>query len=322
MSILITGCAGFIGFHLVKSLCKIKSNNIYGIDNLNSYYDIDLKKNRLKELKSFKNFNFYKIDLNNKIRILNLCKKYKIKYIINLAAQAGVRYSINNPKAYFDSNIKGFYNILEISKLLKINHLIIASTSSVYGNLKSFPLTEDMNTDKPLSFYAATKKSNEVMAYAYSNIYKIPTTGLRFFTVYGPYGRPDMSLFKFTQSIIEGKKIYLYNNGNHIRDFTYVDTIINSIIKIIKKPPKKTIPYDIYNLGSGLPIPLKKFLRTIEKNLNKKSQIIKKDLQIGDVVKTHANVKKIINKTKNKDIVSLDSGIKHFIDWYNQYYKN
>ena len=238
MKILVTGCAGFIGFHLSNYLLK-NNYDIIGIDNLNKYYDVNLKKNRLKLLKNYKNFQFIKFDLINKSKLDTIIKKYNIKYIIHLAAQAGVRYSLKNPKTYFKNNLEVFFNIIESSREKKIKHLIFASTSSVYGENKKFPSNEYDNTNNPISLYAATKKSNEILAYAYSSTYKLPSTALRFFTVYGPFGRPDMALFKFTKNILENKKIELYNNGYHSRDFTYIDDIVEGIVSVIKKPKKK-----------------------------------------------------------------------------------
>jgi Nucleoside-diphosphate-sugar epimerases len=290
MKILITGAAGFIGFHLSKKLIQNKYE-VIGIDNLDNYYDVNLKKNRIKELKKYKNFYFDKIDLNQKKKINNLVNSKKIKYIIHLAAQAGVRYSITNPENYFKTNMEGFFNILEISKLNKIKHLIFASSSSVYGNDNKFPLKEDMNTDKPLSFYAATKKSNEIMAYSYANIYKLPSTAIRFFTVYGPFGRPDMSLFKFTKKIHNNEKISLFNKGNHTRDFTYIDDVVRGVYSIINKPSKNKIPYNCFNIGNGKPDKLINFLKLIEKHLGKKAKSKKLSLQIGDVRKTHADIR-------------------------------
>ena len=241
MNILITGVAGFIGFSLAKRLIyENKYNKIFGIDNVNSYYDIELKKNRLKELKKNNNFFFYKVNLKSKIIIDKLIKKNKIKVIIHLAAQAGVRFSIKNPDLYYESNILGFYNILELSKKNKIKHLLIASTSSVYGDCSKFPIQENFDSNKPLSFYAATKKSNEIVAYSYSSIFKLPITVMRFFTVYGPFGRPDMALFKITKSIFESKSFNVFNYGKHERDFTYIDDCTNYISKLINKTPKNT----------------------------------------------------------------------------------
>ena len=320
MNILVTGCAGFIGFHISLKLLKSRIN-VVGVDNLNKYYDVNLKKNRLKSLKDFKNFSFYKTDLLHYKKLDKIIKNYKIKYIIHLAAQAGVRYSIKNPKLYFKSNLEGFFNILELSKNNQIKHLIFASTSSVYGNSKKFPLQENANTDSPLSFYAATKKSNEIMAHSYSYIYKIPCTAVRFFTVYGSFGRPDMALFKFTKNIIENKVIELFNNGNHIRDFTYIDDIVDGIYSLIKEQPKNKIPYDTFNIGNGNPKKLLDYIKQVELHLNKKAKIKKLPLQLGDVVKTHAQIKKIKIKTKYKVKTNINKGIANFIEWYQDYYK-
>lgn len=320
-STLITGCAGFIGFHLSKKLLIKSSFKIIGVDNINNYYDIKLKKDRLKILSEYKNFIFYKIDINNQKKLNELCKKYKVDKIIHLAAQAGVRYSIDNPDIYFESNLRGFYNILELSRKNKIKHLITASTSSVYGNQKKFPLKEDFNTDKPLSFYAASKKSNEVMAYSYSNIYKIPITCLRFFTVYGPFGRPDMSLFTFTKLIKDNKKIKVFNNGDHERDFTYVDYVVDCIIALKNKSPKNKIPYEIYNISSSNPKKLNYFIKLIEKNLERKAKKILLSLQPGDVKKTHASNTKLLSAIKLNKKINIEDGVKKFINWYNNYFE-
>ena len=321
-NLLITGCCGFIGFHLTQKILITKKNiNLFGIDNLNNYYDIKLKTERLKKLKTFKKFTFSKIDIKNEKKLENYFKKNKINRVVHLAAQAGVRFSIINPDEYFKNNIYGFYNILKISNKYKIKHLIFASTSSVYGNAKTFPLKEDMQTDKPESFYAASKKTNEILAYSFSAIHKLPSTGLRFFTVYGPYGRPDMSLFKFTKGIINSKKINLFNKGIHTRDFTYVDDVVNLISRIIYKPPKSKTPYEIFNISSTKPKKLKTFLSLIEKYLNKKASLKLLPLQKGDVIKTHGSSKKIIKKTNYSPKTQIDIGIKNFIDWYKKFYK-
>ncbi len=320
MSVLITGSAGFIGYHLSKKLLN-DNIHVHGVDNLNNYYDVKLKKDRTNDLKKNKKFNFYKTDLCEFKKLDKIIKKNKIKYVIHLAAQAGVRYSIKNPRAYFESNLEGFFNILELSKINKIKHLIFASTSSVYGDTKKFPLNENDSTDHPLSFYAATKKSNEIMAHSYSYIHNLPCTGVRFFTVYGPFGRPDMALFKFTKNIIENKHIELYNNGNHSRDFTYVDDIIVGISSLLKKQPNKKIPYEIYNIGNGNPKKLLDYIKTIEKNLNKSAKTKKLPLQIGDIFKTHSDIKKLKNSTGYIPKTSIDVGIRKFIEWYNEYYK-
>mgnify|MGYP001262823643 CR=1 FL=1 len=322
MRILITGCAGFIGYHLSSKILKESNHVLHGIDNLNNYYDLDLKKKRIKLLKNLKKkFIFSKIDIYNESKIDNLFKLKKFDCVINLAAQAGVRYSINNPKEYFNSNIKGFFNIIYSSQKYKIKHLIFASTSSVYGNQKKFPINEDANTNNPLSFYAASKKSNEVMAYSFSNIYNLPTTCLRFFTVYGPWGRPDMALYKFVDKAYKNQQIELFNNGNHIRDFTYIDDVTNYIFNLINKSPKNKIPYQTFNIGSNNPKSLKFFLSIIEKNINKKIKVNKKNMQIGDVYKTHADNTKLISLLNKKFYTSIDIGIKRFIDWYLNHYK-
>jgi len=251
----------------------------------------------------------------------NYLKKNKIKIIVHLAAQAGVRYSIQHPELYFESNLKGFFNILEISRFLKIKHLVFASTSSVYGNNKNFPLKEEYNTDKPLSFYAATKKSNEVLAHSYSNIYKLPITGLRFFTVYGPYGRPDMALYLFTKKILNNSKLALFNNGRHERDFTYIDDVTDGIIGAIKNPSRESVPFRIFNLGSDNPRKLKSYLKLIENNLSKKGSIKKLPLQKGDVIKTHASIDRAKKYIKYSPKITIDIGIKKFIEWYKNYNK-
>ena len=320
MNILITGSAGFIGYHLTKKILK-KNIKVFGIDNINNYYDTNLKKNRIKDLKKSKKFFFYKIDLSEYKKLNNLVKRNKIKYIIHLAAQAGVRYSIKKPKTYFKSNMEGFFNILEVSKNNNIKHLIYASTSSVYGNTKKFPLSESDNTDHPLSFYAATKKSNEIMAHSYSYIYKLPCTGVRFFTVYGPFGRPDMALFKFTKNIIKNRSVELFNKGKHLRDFTYVDDIVEGVFSLIKKQSKKSIPYEIFNIGNGNPKKLIDYLKYIEKNLNRSSSIKKLPLQIGDIIKTHSDIKKLKKFTGYNPKTNINIGVNKFIEWYKDYYK-
>jgi len=320
MNFLITGSSGFIGFFLCKKILKNKKNYVYGIDNHNDYYDVNLKKNRLKILKKEINFKFTKIDIVNYSKLNNLFKNNKIDYVINIAAQAGVRFSISNPDEYIKSNVVGFHNIINLSTKYKIKHFIYASSSSVYGLSSQFPLSETITTDKPISLYAATKKSNELIAYSYSNIYNLKTTGLRFFTVYGPYGRPDMFLFKLTKAIIESKKIDVYNNGNHFRDFTYIDDVVNSVFKIIKRPSKQYIPHQIFNIGSSKPIHLMKFINIIEKILGKKAMLNFKKMQSGDVLKTHADTSKLKKTISFKPKYRTEQGIKKFIDWYLKYY--
>ena len=324
MKILVTGSAGFIGYHTIKKLLRT-NNQIIGIDNLNNYYDVNLKKNRLKDLyrlnKKNKN-NFSKIDITNSNKIKNLFKKNNFDIVINLAAQAGVRFSLQNPYSYLKNNIIGFFNILDCCKIFKVKHLIFASTSSVYGNSVS-PFSEKFKVDKPEQFYASTKISNEVMAYSYSRLYSIKITGLRFFTVYGPWGRPDMALFNFTDKIIKNKCIEVFNNGDHERDFTYIDDIVSGILGAIKFPPKKTsqsTPYRIINLGNNKKIKLLKLIKLLEKNLKKKAIIKFLPLQKGDVRSTCADItyaKSVINyqpKTK------INQGIIQFTNWYKKYH--
>ncbi|PPR41449.1 MAG: UDP-N-acetylglucosamine 4-epimerase [Alphaproteobacteria bacterium MarineAlpha5_Bin12] len=320
MKVLITGCCGFIGYNLCLKLLKKKNIRIYGIDNLNSYYDINLKKKRLSILKTSKNFTFNKIDISKYNNLKKFFKKNKYDIVINLAAQAGVRYSIKNPSNYFESNVIGFFNVLELSRIFKIKHFIFASTSSVYGNSNKFPLKEEQKTEKPLSFYAASKKTNEILAYSYSNIYKLPCTGLRFFTVYGPYGRPDMALYLFTKAIFNSKKVNLFNNGNHVRDYTYIDDVVNSVEKIITKKPDGAVPYSIYNVASSRPKKLKEFLKNIEKTIGKRAKINYLDMQQGDVYKTHGSTNKLINKIKYRPKMKLSEGIKRFVEWYKKYH--
>lgn len=321
-NILITGCAGFIGYHLCRSLSKQTNLNIIGIDNINSYYDVDLKKERLHSLKlNNKNFNFHKIDIRSQKKLEILFKKYKFETVIHLAAQAGVRHSVDFPKSYLDNNIVGFFNTIDMSRQYNINHFIFASTSSVYGDAKKFPVKEIDSTDKPMSFYAATKKSNEVMAYSYANIYKLPTTALRFFTVYGTLGRPDMALFNFTKSILQNKKIKLFNKGNHYRDFTHVSDVVISIKKLISKPSKQKIPYQVYNIASDDSQYLMNFIREIEKSTGHKAIIENLPMQIGDVKKTHGSISLLKSKIRFKPRIRIKKGVNEFVKWYKKFYK-
>jgi len=333
MKLLVTGCVGFIGFHLCNKLIS-KGYTVIGIDNINNYYGTKIKHDRLKILKKNKNFVFKKCDISNFLYLKKIFKSYKFDQVINLAAQAGVRYSIINPKAYIDSNIIGFFNILECSRKYKIKHLIYASTSSVYGNNSKLPFRENRHADHPIQFYAATKRSNEIMAHSYSSLYSLPTTGLRFFTVYGPWGRPDMALFIFTKNIIDGKKIDLFNYGKHIRDFTYIDDIVEPILKLIKKIPKKknnkilnndpsqsVAPFQIYNIGNNDPKKLMDFVKAIENKIGKKAKINFKPLQKGDVYETFADTQKMYNLTGYKSRVDIETGINNFINWFRNYYK-
>ena len=334
MKILVTGCVGFIGFHLSRKLI-LNGYTVIGIDSINNYYGRKIKLDRLRILKKIsKKFIFEKGDISKNFFLEKIFKKFKIDQVINLAAQAGVRYSIENPKAYLDSNLIGFFNILECSKKFKIKHLIYASTSSVYGNTSKLPFKENKHADHPIQFYAATKRSNEIMAHSYSYLYSLPTTGLRFFTVYGPWGRPDMALFIFTKNILNGDKIDLFNFGNHIRDFTYVDDIVEPIIRLVKKPPKKknkifqkndpsesNAPFKIYNIGNNNPKKLKEFVKAIEDKVGKKAKINLKPLQKGDVYETYADTRKIYKLTGYKSKTDIDIGISNFVDWFRKYYK-
>ena len=333
MKILITGSAGFIGFHLSLKLLQ-KWNAVIGVDNLNNYYDVSLKKNRNKILKKHKKYIFYKLDLKNKNQLDKVFKKNKIECVVNLAAQAGVRYSLINPKSYIENNINGFFNLIESTKNYKVKNFIYASTSSVYGNIKKYPLSENLSTNHPAQIYAATKKANEVIAHSYSSLYNLPTTGLRFFTVYGPWGRPDMALGKFVGNILRGKKIEVYNYGNHFRDFTYIDDVIKILLKVINRKTKKNLswlasnpdnktsycPYKIINVGGNNSIKLMKFINYIEKALNLKAKIKFLPLQKGDVIKTQADPKWCLKQTGLKPNVSPKIGITSYVKWYKKYY--
>ncbi len=320
--LLITGVAGFVGFHTANNILKNKYfEKIIGIDNLNSYYDKNLKISRVKVLLNSKsNFIFKKIDINNSLSIQKIITQYKITHIIHLAAQAGVRFSIHNPKVYLKTNIIGFQNLLDISVKNSITHFVYASSSSVYGDKNRMPLSEDNDTNRPLSYYAASKKTNEIIAHSYSSIYKLPTTGLRFFTAYGTYGRPDMSYYKFVDYIYNNKEIKLYNYGKHSRDFTHINDLSKIINKVIKKTSKNKVPYEIYNIGSSKKIELKTLLNTIEKYVGKQAKIKFIGKQLGDVRDTLSSISKIKKDFKYKPSVKFENGIKEFINWYKNYH--
>ncbi len=316
LTILITGSAGFIGFHTSKLLLE-QGLTIIGLDNLNNYYDPKLKKHRNKILKKYPNYKFYKGNLEDLNFIKKIFKENSINKICHLAAQAGVRYSLTHPHSYIQSNIVGFTNLIDEAKNNNIKDFIYASSSSVYGNNKKTPFDIKNNVDKPISLYAATKKSNELIAYTYHHLYKMNCTGLRFFTVYGPYGRPDMALFLFTNAIINNKPIKIFNYGKMQRDFTYIDDIVYGIISSLKH----SYSYEIFNLGNNNPIKLNYFIKIIEKELKIKSQKKLLPIQPGDVEKTYANINYSQKKLNYKPKTSIEKGIKKFIEWYKEYYK-
>ena len=342
---LVTGAAGFIGFHLIERLLKDEECEIVGLDNINDYYDVNLKYARLKESgipkekidyntfvvsEKNKRYRFIRLNLEDKKNILQLFESEKIDFVIHLAAQAGVRYSLINPESYIQSNIVGFLNILEGCKQEKIKHLVYASSSSVYGLNTKAPFSTSDNVDHPVSLYAATKKANELMAHTYSYLYNVPTTGLRFFTVYGPWGRPDMALFKFTKAILNGDPIDVYNNGNMIRDFTYIDDIIEGTCKVINHipRPKETMdndpstsiaPYKIYNIGNSSPVALMDFISAIEKELGKTARKNYLPLQPGDVMMTNSDVSDLEKDLGYKPLTKLEDGVHKFVEWYLDY---
>lgn len=327
---LITGAAGFIGYYLSKKLLE-KGETVIGIDNINDYYDVNLKHARLGILKKYENFKFTREDISNKEKILEIFKNEKPSIVVNLAAQAGVRYSIENPDVYIKSNVEGFFNILEACRYYPVEHLVYASSSSVYGNNKKVPFEESDSVDNPVSLYAATKKSNELMAYTYSHLYKIPATGLRFFTVYGPMGRPDMAYFGFTDKYFNNEEIHIYNNGDFendlYRDFTYVDDIVEGIEKLMDKGPNKDNLHRVFNIGNNNPEKLMTFILTLEKclskSLNKKIEFKKiyEPIQQGDVPKTYASTDKLQLEIGFKPKTSIEEGLQKFTDWYIKYYR-
>jgi UDP-glucuronate 4-epimerase len=332
-TVLVTGAAGFIGFHLAQKLLA-QNYHVVGLDNLNDYYDVSLKESRLSSLTNHINFKFIKGNLQDHQLVMSSFEEFKFDYVVNLAAQAGVRYSIQNPYLYLESNIHGFLNILEACRHHMPTHLIYASSSSVYGANKQMPFSVHHNVDHPISLYAASKKSNELMAHTYSSLFNIPTTGLRFFTVYGPYGRPDMAYFLFTKAILEGKSIDVYNQGKMKRDFTYVDDIVEGIIKLLPKVPSASsdwnashpdpassfAPYKLYNIGNNKPVELLAFIETLERKLGKEA--VKKFLPIqdGDVPETFADVDDLMRDVGFKPATSIDVGLGKFVDWYLDYY--
>ncbi|MCR4718167.1 MAG: NAD-dependent epimerase [Firmicutes bacterium] len=322
MRILVTGGAGFIGFHLSKRLLS-EGFEVIGYDNLNDYYDVNLKYSRLEILKNYQNFTFIKGDLADKDKVFALFAEHKPEIVVNLGAQAGVRYSITNPDVYIDSNIIGFFNILEACRHNPVEHLLFASSSSVYGNQKKTPFSTEDNVDHPISLYAATKKSNELMAFTYSHLYKIPATGLRFFTVYGPFGRPDMAYFSFTDKIIKGEPIKIFNNGDMYRDFTYVDDIVEGICNMLECPPKEDENgdrYKVYNIGNNKPEKLMYFIETLEKAIGRTAKKEFLPMQAGDVYQTYADVTDLMHDFNFKPSTSIEDGLAKFAEWYKEYY--
>lgn len=333
MKILITGAAGFVGMHLSNQLTN-HSYSVIGLDNLNTYYDLNLKKDRLAQLDGNSNFTFIECDLTERERINKIFEEHRPEIVINLAAQAGVRYSIENPYAYLDSNLTGFLNILEACRNYPVDHLLYASSSSVYGGNKVAPFSTNHNVDHPVSLYAATKKSNELMAHTYSHLYNIPTTGLRFFTVYGPWGRPDMAYFSFTKDILEGNPIKVFNHGKMERDFTYIDDIVEGIVKLIPLAPEKNpnwdesvdelgasfAPYRVYNIGNNSPVPLMKFINVLEEKIGKEANKQYMEMQPGDVLRTYADVSELERDIDFKPSTSIEDGLGKFVDWYKEYY--
>jgi len=331
--VLVTGCAGFIGFHLSKRLLSDRFK-VLGIDNLNEYYDVNLKVARLAQLRVHEAFIFEQVALEDRATLNALFSRYRPSIVINLAAQAGVRYSLTNPYTYIDSNLVGFMNILENCRHHGVEHLVFASSSSVYGANTKMPFSVHDNTDHPVSLYAATKKANELMAHSYSYLYGLATTGLRFFTVYGPWGRPDMALFVFTKAILEGRPIRVFNNGNMKRDFTYIDDVVEAVVRLLGKrpvpnprwdsrdpdPATSSAPYRIYNVGNNKPVELSRFIAVLESALGRKAQKEYLPLQPGDVPETYADVEDLFQTTGYRPRTSIEEGIKKFVDWYKSFY--
>ena len=334
MKVLITGAAGFIGSNLSLRLLE-RGDEVIGIDNLNDYYDVNLKKSRLARTADHPGFTDVRIDLEDRAGIAEVFAKYKPHRVVNLAAQAGVRYSLENPHAYVDTNLVGFMNILEGCRHNGVEHLVYASSSSVYGSNTTMPFSVHDNVDHPVSIYAATKKANELMAHTYSHLYRMPTTGLRFFTVYGPWGRPDMALFLFTRKILAGEPIDVFNYGNHRRDFTYIDDIVEGVIRVLDRVPQpnpdwsgdhpdsatSNAPYALYNIGNQQPVELKRYIEVLEDCLGKKAIQNLLPLQPGDVPDTYANVEDLVRDTGYRPDTSVEDGIANFVAWYRDFYQ-
>jgi UDP-glucuronate 4-epimerase len=330
-NILITGCAGFIGFHLSKRLLD-EGKPVVGVDNLNPYYDVNIKKARLAQLQGRPGFRFFEMDLADRQGMRRLFEKNAFPVVVNLAAQAGVRYSLTCPEAYIDSNLVGFGNVLEACRRQGVKHLVYASSSSVYGGNTRMPFSTRDGVDHPLSLYAATKRANELMAHVYSHLYGLPTTGLRFFTVYGPWGRPDMALFLFTKAILEDRPIEVFNHGKMRRDFTYIDDVAEGVVRVMEKIPQSNpdadnsepdcgrAPFHVYNIGNNRPVELMTFIETLERKLGKRARLTLLPMQPGDVPATCADVDDLARDTGFKPSTSIEEGIERFVSWYRQYY--
>jgi UDP-glucuronate 4-epimerase len=333
VKLLVTGAAGFIGFHTAKLLLE-RGDEVVGLDNLNNYYDPALKEARLEILRNFKQFRFVKADLADRSAMQPLFRAERFQRVVHMAAQAGVRYSLENPHAYVHSNIVGFLEVIEGCRHTQVEHLVYASTSSVYGANTQMPFAESQGVDHPLTLYAATKRSNELMAHSYSSLYALPTTGLRFFTVYGPWGRPDMALFLFTKNILAGLPIDVYNGGNHRRDFTYVDDIVKGVAAAVDhvarpdpdwnsqhpKPSTSNAPFRIYNIGNQTPVPLMRYIEVLEQSLGKKAVKNLLPMQMGDLTDTWADVEALASEVGYRPSTALETGVKHFVEWYLAYY--
>lgn len=334
MKVMITGVAGFIGSTLALRLLA-RGDSVYGVDNMNDYYDVTLKEARLKRFTDNKNFTFEKLDIADRSGMEKMFKREKFDAVMNLAAQAGVRYSIENPYAYIDANVVGFGNVLEGCRHSGVKHLVFASSSSVYGANTNMPFSEHNNVDHPVSLYAATKKANELMAHSYAHLYKLPCTGLRFFTVYGPWGRPDMALFKFTKGILEGTPIPVFNEGKMVRDFTYIDDVVEGVVRVIDntaapnpswsgdKPDPATsyAPFKIYNIGNNNPVQLMRYIEVLEQCIGKKAKLNLLPMQDGDVPATSANTESLEQAVGFRPDTTVETGIARFVEWYRQYYK-
>ena len=321
MRTLVTGAAGFIGSFVAKRLLE-GGDAVLGIDNLNDYYDPQLKRARLERLKPHREFAFAQIDIADQGAMQDACRRHRPQRIVHLAAQAGVRHSIDNPSAYVDANVTGFLSILEAARAWRVEHLVYASTSAVYGGNAQMPFAVSDNVDRPLSMYAATKKANELMAHAYSHLHGVPTTGLRFFTVYGPWGRPDMALFVFTRRILADEPIDVFNHGHHRRDFTYIDDIVEGVLRVLDTPPKANdgAPYRLYNIGAGKPVELLRFIELIEENLGRRAKKNLLPLQAGDIAETHADVAPLQRDFGYRPQTPVETGIARFLAWYRDYY--